>query len=147
MSQENEQLPPRLEEIVEDFQYCEGREKLELLLQYAENMSPLPDWLLEQRDQMEPVHECMTPVFITATTNDHHMTFYFDVPQESPTVRGFAALMSEGLQGATPQEVLNVPENFFARMGLDGVLTMRRLNGLGAILAHMKRLAAQAVEE
>jgi cysteine desulfuration protein SufE len=74
------------------------------------------------------------------------MSFYFDVPQESPTVRGFAAVMAEGLDGATPEQVLAVPNDFFFAMGLDRVLTMQRLNGMSAILAYMKRLAVQAEE-
>jgi cysteine desulfuration protein SufE len=37
--------------------------------------------------------------------------------------------------------VLQVPGDFFYAMGLEQVLTHQRLNGLAAILAHMKRLA------
>ncbi len=59
-------------------------------------------------------------------------------------MRGFAALMAEGLDGATPEQVLSVPNDFFYSMGLERVLTMQRLNGMGAILAYMKRLAVQA---
>jgi cysteine desulfuration protein SufE len=138
-------LPVRLQEIIEDFQLSEGREKLELLLQFAERMPPLPDWLAQAHEQMEFVPECMTPVYVQAETADHQMTFYFDVPQESPTVRGFAALMAEGLQGASPDQVLNIPADFYLQMGLEGVLTHQRLNGISAILAHMKRLALEAM--
>jgi len=35
------------------FQLSEGREKLELLLQFAEQMPALPDWLQQDRSQME----------------------------------------------------------------------------------------------
>ena len=73
------------------------------------------------------------------------MTFYFDVPEESPTVRGYAALMADGLRGATPQQVLSLPGDFYQHMGLDQVLSHQRLNGIVAILAHMKRLALQAL--
>ena len=139
MTQNN--LPPRLQQIVEDFQLCEGREKVELLLEYAEQMPPLPDWLPADHQGMDQVQECMTPVFVQAENLSGRMHFYFDVPAESPTVRGFAAIMAEGLDGATPQEILAVPGDFFSSMGLDKVLTHQRLNGLSAILAHMKRLA------
>ena len=138
-------LPEKLNEIIEDFAYCEGREKIELLLQYAERLPKLPDWLREEQDSMEQVEECMTPVFVKASLEGGRMAFYFDVPQESPTVRGFAAVMAEGLYGATPEQVLRIPNDFFYAMGLDSVLTMQRLNGMSAILAHMKRLASQAL--
>ena len=139
-------LPAKLQEIVEEFEYCEGREKIELLLAYAERLPELPEWLRDEHDTMEQVEECMTPVFVKASLQDGGMTFYFDVPQESPTVRGFAAVMAEGLGGATPSQVLAVPNDFFFAMGLDRVLTMQRLNGMSAILAYMKRLAVQAEE-
>jgi cysteine desulfuration protein SufE len=139
------EMPARLKEIIEDFQLSEGREKLELLLQFAEQMPELPNWLERDRSQMEFVPECMTPVYVQAETDGGRMTFYFDVPDESPTVRGYAALMGDGLRGATPAQVLSIPGDFYQQMGLDKVLSHQRLNGINAILAHMKRLALQAI--
>lgn len=136
-------MPARLSEIIEDFEFVEGREKIELLLEYADNMPPLPDWLRDEHDQMESVPECMTPVFVKAALQEGGMHFYFDVPRESPTVRGYAAILGEGLEGATPEDVLAVPNDFYHQMGLDKLLTSQRLNGMAAILAHMKRLALE----
>ena len=138
-------LPPRLQAIVEEFQDAEGREKLDLLLEYAESMPPLPAWLADQHNDMDQVHECMSPVFVYAEQNDGRMQFYFDVPPESPTVRGYAALMAEGLNGVTPDEIIAVPGDFFNAMGLQQVITFQRIKGISAILAHMKRLAVQTM--
>jgi cysteine desulfuration protein SufE len=145
MSETAEAVPPRLQEIIEDFSWCEGREKLELLLEFAEKMAPLPEWLHEQRDAMEPVPECMTAVFVHAETEEGRMRFYFDVPPESPTVRGYAEVLRDGVEGATPEAVLAIPNDFYLGMGLQQVLTHQRMNGIAAILAHMKRLAVKAV--
>ena len=129
------------------FELCEGREKVELLLEYSEQMTPLPDWLPSNHQGMDQVQECMTPVFVQAQNkNGGGMHFYFDVPEKSATVRGFAAIMAEGLDGASPDEILGVPGDFFRSMGLDKVLTHQRLNGLSAILAHMKRLALSTLQ-
>jgi cysteine desulfuration protein SufE len=146
MTEINGKLPARLQEIVEDFAFCEGREKLELLLEYSERMPPLPEWLNQEHANMDQVQECMTPVYVQAKTEDGKMTFFFDVPAESPTVRGYAAIMAEGLQGAKPEEVLSVPAGFYLEMGLEKVLTQQRLNGISAILAHMKRLALKTMQ-
>ncbi|MFN8534305.1 MAG: SufE family protein [Dehalococcoidia bacterium] len=135
-------LPPRLEEIVEAFREAEGREKLELLLEFAESMPPLPERLAADHDQMDFVHECQTPVYVAAENHDG-LEFFFDVPKESPTVRGYAGLLAEGLRGATPDEVLAVPGDFFVPMGLAQVVSHQRLNGMSAILAHLKRLALE----
>jgi cysteine desulfuration protein SufE len=142
-----ETLPSRLQEIVEDFALAEGREKLELLLQYANELPPLPDWLKGHKERMEPVPECMTPVFAHAEVQNGTMQYYLDVPDEAPTVRGYAAILSQGLNGVTPEQVLNVPTTFYERMGLSGVLSGQRLNGMRAILARLKHYARQAQEQ
>lgn len=144
MSDTNIELPERLKEIIDEFSWYEGKEKLELLLEYSERMPPLPERLNRETD-MEQVHECMTPVFVHAEKENGGMHFYFDVPPESPTVRGYATILGEGLDGTTPEQVIAVPGNFYIDMGLHKVLTTQRLNGIGAILAYLKRLATQEI--
>ena len=134
-------LPHRLQEIVEDFSFCEGQEKLEYLLDLSDALTPLPDWLHAKRDSMDEVHECMTPVFIYAELQNGKLHYHFDIPPESPTVRGFAATLQQGLDGATAEQILAIPNEFYLEMGLQEVLTGQRLNGISAILAHMKVLA------
>ncbi len=136
-------IPHNLGEIIENFQFCEGREKLELLVQYAETLPDLPDWLKGRRGEMDSVPECMTPVHVLSELKDGKLYFHFDVPAESPLVRGFAAFMKEGLDGLPPEEILQVPGDFFNQMGLEKVLTNQRLHGLSSILAHMKQLAVR----
>jgi len=145
MDKNSQEIPARLREIIEDFQISEGREKLELLLGYAEQLAPLPEWLAHNHREMENVPECMTPVHLHAENAEGTLIFFFDVPEESPTVRGFASMMAAGLNGSTPEQVLGIPNDFFQQMGLDQVLTHQRLNGISAILAHMKRLALESI--
>lgn len=137
-------LPARLQEIVEDFSYCQGEEKLEYLLEMAQQLQPLPEWLEGQRDDMDEVHECMSPVFMFVEKDDGRLRYHFDIPPEAPTVRGFATILQQGLDGTTPAQVLAVPNEFYLQMGLQNVLSGQRLNGIGAILAHMKTLAREA---
>jgi cysteine desulfuration protein SufE len=141
MKTDTQALPPALEEIVELFEESSGAEKVELLLDFANRLPPLPESLRHPGEETESVPECMTPVSVFAETRDGRLSFYFIVPEESPTVRGLAAIMSEGVKDATPQEVLTIPGDFYERMGLEQVLTPQRLRGMAAILAHMKRLA------
>ena len=134
-------LPAKLQEIVEDFNYCEGQEKLEYLLEFAERLPALPPHLIGQKNQMDEVHECMSPVFIFAEKDNGRVTYHFDIPPEAPTVRGFATILKEGLGGLSPAQIQAIPNEFYFQMGLQNVLTGQRLNGIGAILAHMKTLA------
>ena len=73
--------------------------------------------------------------------HDGTIAYSFDVPEVSPTVRGFAAILGLGLKDATPEQVLTTPGDIFFQMGLHKVLTPQRLNGSAALLGHMKRLA------
>ncbi len=140
-------LPERLSEIIEEFQWSEGREKLELLLYYAEKLPPLPERLKDLGDNFQQIKECMTPVFVYAEVGDGKMQYYFKIPPESPTVRGYASLLAEGLEGTTAEEVLQIPNDFYLEMGLHKVLTNQRLIGIDAILAHMKRLALDTIKD
>ena len=62
----NMTLPNNLQEIVDDFASMSREEKLETLIAFAESMPDLPERFQEERSKMEPVPECMTPVFIIA---------------------------------------------------------------------------------
>jgi len=133
-------LPPRLREIVEEFREADRDEKLELLLEFADRMPPLPE-ALSGHQNMDQVHECMSPVFVYAEREGGGVRFHVDVPAEAPTTRGYATLLAEGLRGSTPAQVVAVPANFFEEMGLQSVLSPQRLHGISAILAYMKRQA------
>lgn len=138
-------LPSHLQEIVDDFRQCVGEEKLEYLLDLAEQLPPLPVWLEGKRDQMDQVHECLSPVFVFAEKQPNGtFLFHFDIPPEAPTVRGFASMLQQGINGATLAEIEAIPNEFYLQMGLQTVLTGQRLNGVTAVLSHMKALAREA---
>lgn len=146
MTATQNELPAKLQEIVDHFSWAQGREKLDLLLQFAESMPPVPEKY--QGQNLDEVHECMTPVFVAAEEDDEgRLTYYFDIPADSPTVRGLAAILQQGLEGATPEEVLATPGDFYQETGLQDAISYQRINGFGAILAHMKRLATKRLEQ
>jgi cysteine desulfuration protein SufE len=141
-------LPEKLQEIVDDFSWASREEKLEMLVQYAESLPPLPDWLKEERDNMESVPECMTPVFLSGEKDaDGGIHFHFDIPPQSPTVRGLAAILLNGLNGRRLEEVLAVPANFYLEMNLKDTISQQRLNGFQGLLAHMKHVAVRLAAE
>lgn len=140
-------LPPKLQEIVDDFAAMSREEKLETLIAYAESFPPLPDRYKEQRDNMEPVPECMTPVFLVAEKGSNGtINFHFDIPQQAPTVRGLASVLFNGLNGSTVEEILSVPADFFLPMNLQEAVSQQRLTGFVGVLAHMKHAALHPVE-
>jgi cysteine desulfuration protein SufE len=122
-------------------------EKIETLIGYAESLPPLPDRLKEERDKMDTVPECMTPVCLFAEKlPDGSLTFHFDIPPQSPTVRGLAAILANGLNGSKPEEILSVPADFFTPMNLQEAITQQRINGFIGVLAHMKQAAVKQLQ-
>jgi cysteine desulfuration protein SufE len=132
-------LPGRLDEIVEAFADLPRDVKLELLLDYANSLPPLPEKLAGNRDALERVHECQTPFFVATELDDGRVRLHFDAPDEAPTTRGFAGILHAGLDGATPAEVLAVPADFSARLGLAEAISPLRLRGIAAILGVVQR--------
>jgi cysteine desulfuration protein SufE len=137
------QWPEALQEIVDVFDDAAPDERLDMLLEYALSMPDLPEELQSARDTMEQVHECQTPVFLLATLKEGQVYYYLDVPREAPTVRGFAGILYEGLNGASPEAIAATPNDLYQRLGLHKVLSPLRLRGLTALLSRMKRQAQE----
>ena len=141
-------LPPKLQEIVDDFASMSRDEKIETLIGYAESLPPLPERFKEDRSKMEPIPECMTPVFMFGEKQeDGGIIFHFDIPPQSPTVQGLACILATGLNGCKPEEILAVPADFFAPMKLEEAISGQRLNGFRGVLAHMKQTTVNLMEK
>ena len=139
-------LPPKLQEIVDDFASMSREEKIETLIAYSESLPSIPDRLKDQRDDMDDVPECMTPVCLLSEKQpDGGLMFYFEVPPQSPTVRGLASILASGLNGSTPEEILSVPTDFFLPMNLQEAISQQRINGFMGVLAHMKQTAVKSL--
>lgn len=137
-------MPPKLAEIVEEFASAPRDVVLEMLLEFSDAVPPLPAELAGH-DGMEQVPECQTAFFLKAAVRpDHTVTAWFDCPPEAPTTRAFAGILTEGLAGATAAEVLAVPDDLYARMGLAQAISPLRIRGGSAILARLKRQVAEA---
>ncbi|HSL46296.1 MAG TPA: SufE family protein [Anaerolineales bacterium] len=140
-------LPPKLQEIVDDFASMSREDKIETLVAYSESLPPLPDRLKAERDKMDPVPECMTPVFLSGEKQPGGgIVFHFDIPPQSPTVRGLASILANGLNGSMPEEILSVPGDFFLPMKLQEAISQQRINGFIGVLAHMKQTAVKLMK-
>jgi cysteine desulfuration protein SufE len=134
-----ETLPAPLAEIVDDFAAAPPRDRLEMLLEYANGLPPLPGRLREHPERLEPVPECQSPLFVTTELEDGHVRIYADAPAEAPTTRGFAGIFHAGLDGLPAEDVLSVPGDITARLALAEVVSPLRLRGAAALLGRIQR--------
>ena len=138
-------MRPELQSIVDEFADYERELRLELLLEYANSLPPLPERLLaEDRATLERVRECQTPLFVAVEVEGGRVRLYFDAPPEAPTTRGYASVLAAGLDGATLEEVLATPADFYVQMKLGELISPLRLRGMSALLGIIKRKVALA---
>jgi cysteine desulfuration protein SufE len=133
-------LHPRLQEIADDFNALPGAERLQLLLEFSDELPPLPPRYAEHPDLLEPVPECQSPLFLTVEVDpDATVHLFFDAPREAPTTRGFAGILHAGLDGLSADEVLATPGEFTSQLGLQELVSPLRLRGMAAMLGRVKR--------
>jgi cysteine desulfuration protein SufE len=140
-------LPPALAEVVDDFAAVSPRDRLQLLLEMGQDLPALPERFGPGHDGMERVHECQSPLFLAVEVDGDLVHLHFDAPAEAPTTRGFAGILHAGLDGATTDEVLEVPDDFYVNLGLAELVSPLRLRGMAAMLGRVKgqvRAAAAA---
>jgi cysteine desulfuration protein SufE len=131
-------MPTALAEVVSDFQDVQGQDKLRLLLEFADELPPLPADL--EQAAMEPVPECQSPLFLHVDAADsERVRLFFSAPAEAPTTRGFAAILAAGLDEQPAAEILAVPDDFYTDLGLAALISPLRLRGMSAMLARIKR--------
>lgn len=141
-------LPTALSAVVDRFGRAPRDLRVQALLQFAEKVPPLPPELAADRGKLEQVHECQTPFFLATRVDENgSVHLFFDAPPEAPTVRGFAGILSQGLDGAHWRDVLDVPSDFYSGMGLGEVVSPLRLRGMNAILTRLKRQVREQVGE
>jgi cysteine desulfuration protein SufE len=134
---------PRLQEIVDDFQGVPDKDRLQLLLEFSQDLPALPERYAAHRDLLEPVPECQTPLFLAVEVEPDQdrriVHLFFEAPAEAPTTRGFAAILHAGLDGLDADEVLATPAEFSSQLGLQDLVSPLRLRGMAAMLARIKR--------
>jgi cysteine desulfuration protein SufE len=131
-------LPEALASVVSDFADMQGQDKLQLLLEFANELPPIPADLEEAA--MESVPECQSPLFLHVDASDRdRVRLYFSAPAEAPTTRGFAAILAAGLDDHSADEILAVPDDFYADLGLAKLISPLRLRGMSAMLTRIKR--------
>jgi cysteine desulfuration protein SufE len=133
----------RLDEIVDEFAGLDQRERLELLLDFAERLPPLPPEY-QSRKREHRVHECQTEVYLWVEVHNGRVAIHAWVAPEAPTVKGFVALLAEAFTGCTPEEVLAVKPDLLNRLGLLESLGMVRMRGLSSVFKRIHEALSAA---
>lgn len=140
-------MPSELDEIVAELRDGDRQERIEMLIDLAKQLPPLPERLVALKDASHRVEECQSPVFLFVENEGDRIRLYADAPVEAPTVRGFVSMLVQGLDGATAQEIAAVPADLVARAGMPEILGMLRVNGLSGVLRRLKAEVARTAAQ
>ena len=122
-----------------DFKDAGVRDRLEFLLEFSDNLPPLPPRYSEHPDLFERVEECQSPVYLFVELQGDLVRTFFTAPEEAPTTRGFAGILSSLLDGRSVDEVLTFSDDFPDTLGLAEAVSPLRLRGMRAMLFRLKR--------
>jgi cysteine desulfuration protein SufE len=133
-------LPEAFVEIREEFLALDVRNRLQLLLEFSNELPELPARYADHPDLLERVVECQSPVFLFVEVTDDRVHLHATAPREAPTTRGFASILAQGLDGLTVAQVLDdVPDDYPQTIGLTEAVSPLRIRGMTALLGRAKR--------
>ncbi len=130
----------KLNELIEELGELDADEKLEWLVEFADQLPALSaPRLVQPFPESCLVRECQTPVYLWVEAVEGRVHIEADVPRKSPTVRGLVALLVVGLEGESVSAALALPDDLVSHWKLSTVLGMTRQQGFRAVLARVKR--------
>ena len=133
-------LPDSLASIRDDFLELDEPDRLQLLLEFSEELPAIPPEYDGHPELCERVVECQSPVYIVIDVDaEGRVAMHATAPREAPTTRGFASILVQGISGLTADEVLGIPDDFPQSIGLTRAVSPLRISGMTGMLMRAKR--------
>jgi cysteine desulfuration protein SufE len=131
---------PGAQEIISAFAEVPQSLKLELLLEYSENLPALPERYKDHPELLERVEECQSPVYLFVELDEQNIVnIFLTAPDEAPTTKGFASLLQLALDQQPADTVLNFDDSFVDALGITDLVSPLRIRGLQGMLMRIKR--------
>ena len=131
---------PGAQEIISAFAEVPQNLKLELLLEYSENLPDLPERYKDHPELLERVEECQSPVYLFVELDEQNIvSIFLTAPDEAPTTKGFASLLQLALDQQAEDTVLNFDDSFVDALGITDLVSPLRIRGLQGMLMRIKR--------
>ena len=133
------------QEVIDTFKEVPDSSKLELLLEFADELPELPERYKDHPELLERVEECQSPVYLFVEV-DELVHVYLTAPKEAPTTRAFASILSSALDGQAVDTVLNFDQSFIGELGLAKLVSPLRINGMNGMLQRIKRQTKEKLD-
>jgi cysteine desulfuration protein SufE len=131
-------LAEKQQQLVDDLAIIEDpQERLGAVVDRAKRLAPLPE---ADRTESHRVHGCISQVWVVGELCDGRCQFRCDA--DGPLVKGLVAFLCEFYSGAMPAEIAASNADPLEAVGLMRNLSPTRHNGLAAVRARIRELAA-----
>ncbi len=139
---EEESAEAAMAAIAEEFAFFDDwMDRYGMVIDWGRKLPPFP---AEWQDAAHKVEGCQSQVWLASETRDGRL--YLAAASDAAIVAGLVAMLLRIYSGRTPEEVIAADAGGFLReLDLIGNLSANRGNGIAAMVARIRALAAGAI--
>ena len=127
----------KIREMGENLKLLEGHDRLQYLVDKANEVEPLPD---AAKTEDNRIHGCASKLWIIGGA-DAEQNMRYQVDGDAHITKGTAKLVTDIVNGEHRSTVANLTVEDFTPLGIKELLTMQRQNGLGELIMRIIRIA------
>lgn len=125
------------DELIEEFSFFEDRnEKYEYIIQLGKELPLIKE---EYKKDENLIRGCQAKVWLHADFRDGRV--YFTADSDAIITKGLVSMVVRVLSGHTPGAIAQAELYFVDKIGLQGILSVTRSNGLLSMIKQMKLYA------
>jgi cysteine desulfuration protein SufE len=121
----------------ENLKLLEGHDRLQYLVDKANEVEPLPD---AAKTEDNRIHGCASKLWIIGGA-DTEQKMRYQVDGDAHITKGTAKVVTDIVNGEHRSVVANLTVDDFTPLGIKELLTMQRQNGLGELITRIIRIA------
>ena len=127
----------KITEMGENLKLLEGHDRLQYLVDKANEVEPLPD---AAKTEDNRIHGCASKLWIIGGP-DTEQKMRYQVDGDAHITKGTAKVVTDIVNGEHRSDVANLTVESFEPLGIKELLTMQRQNGLGELITRIIRIA------
>jgi cysteine desulfuration protein SufE len=133
-----------VDELLEEFSDCSDRERLQLILEFGDELPALPEHYKTEENR---VRGCQSNVWlISHLADDGAARMHFEGDSDGQIVRGLIAVLFSLVNDKTPEEILAVDlDGVFKQLHLSRYVSHMRSSGLASMIKRVRDLARRRV--
>ncbi len=129
-----------IEELVEEFEFLDDRDRTQYIIELGDELEPLPD---EFKTEEYRVQGCLSNVWLVSTVGSGEPPdLRFRADSDSVISKGLIAIVLTLCNGLTGPEIIALDiESLFERLHLKRYVTRMRSNGFYSMIKTIKKIA------